>query len=137
MDQNLKHCNNQDKVLKIFATRSVSKVLKEGFSTGCHDDALVFTTFCRVVGIPAKYVVGINKLNIKNQGHCVAELYLSKTWVIVDQSIGCIYLYPKRSKFYKENFIVGKGLDSWDVGIRSFKTWKEKSDRITKIISKI
>lgn len=137
MDQNLKHCEDQDKVLKIFATRSVSKVLKDGFSTGCHDDALVFATFCRILGIPAKYVAGINKLDTKNRGHCVVELYLNGTWILVDQSMGYISLYPKRSNFYKENFIIGKGLDSWDIGIKSFKTWKGKSDKIIKIVSKI
>jgi len=137
MDQNIKHCKDQDKVLKIFATRNVSKVLKEGFSTGCHDDALVFVTFCRTIGIPAKYVVGIDKLDPKNKGHCVVELYLNKNWILVDQSRGIIELYPRRGNFYKENFIIGKGYDCWDIGIKSFKTWREKSDKIIRIISKI
>ncbi|MBC8383444.1 MAG: transglutaminase domain-containing protein, partial [Candidatus Cloacimonetes bacterium] len=138
MNKNLKRCTDQDKVLKIFATRNVSEVLKDMLSTGCHDDALIFTTFCRAVGIPAKYVVGISKLNPKNSGHCVVELYLpAGGWILVDQSRGSVYIDPQRSDFYRMNFIVGKGLDSWDVGISSFKTWEEKADRIIELISKI
>ena len=137
MNKNLKRCTDQDKVLQIFATRNISEVLKESLSTGCHDDALIFTTFCRAVGIPAKYVVGINKLDPKNRGHCVVELYLHDRWILVDQSRGSVYIEPKRSDFYKMNFIVGKGLDSWDVGISSFKTWEEKADKIIELISKI
>jgi len=137
MNKNLKRCTDQDKVLQIFATRNISEVLKEALSTGCHDDALIFTTFCRAVGIPAKYVVGISKLNPKNSGHCVVELYLYGRWILVDQSRGSVYIEPKRSDFYKMNFIVGKGLDSWDVGISSFKTWEEKADKIIELISKI
>ena len=137
MNKNLKRCTDQDKVLQIFATRNISEVLKEALSTGCHDDALIFTTFCRAVGIPAKYVVGISKLNPKNSGPCVVELYLYGRWILVDQSRGSVYIEPKRSDFYKMNFIVGKGLDSWDVGISSFKTWEEKADKIIELISKI
>ncbi len=137
MNKNLKRCTDQDKVLKIFATRDISEVLKDMLSTGCHDDALIFTTFCRAVEIPAKYVVGINKLNPKNSGHCVVELYLHDRCILVDQSRGSVFIDPKRSDFYRMNFIVGKGLDSWDVGISSFKTWEEKSNKIMEIISKI
>ncbi len=137
MERNLKRCKDQNKVLKIFATRNVSKVLKDGFSTGCHDDALVFVTLCRAVGIPAKYVAGIDKLNPENKGHCVVEVYINKNWILVDQSRSIIALCPRRSNFYKENFIVGKGYDSWDIGIKSFKTWKEKSNKIIKKINKI
>jgi len=137
MNKNLKRCSDQEKVLQIFATRDISEVLKEMLSTGCHDDALIFATFCRALGIPSKYVVGINKLDPKNRGHCVVELFLHGRWILVDQSRGSIFIDPQRSEFYRMNYIVGKGLDSWDVGIKSFKTWEEKSKKIIEHISKI
>jgi len=137
MDKNIKRCKDNKKTLKIFATRTVTKVLKDGFTTGCHDDALIFATLCRAVGIPAKYVAGISKLDPKNRGHCVVEVHINKQWILVDQSRGVIALDPRRSNFYNENFIIGKGLDSWDIGIKSFKTWRDKSNKIIKIISKM
>jgi len=137
MDKNLKRCEDYKKVLKIFARRNVDQVLEDGFTTGCHDNALVFATLCRAVGIPAKYIMGIDKLNPKNKGHCVVEVYINKDWIIVDQNSKTISLDIKRSDFYKKNYIVGKGLDSWDIGIKSFKNWKAKSKKIIKVISKI
>ncbi len=137
MDKNLKQCKDYKKILKIFARRNVNKVLEDGFTTGCHDNALVFATLCRAVGIPAKYIMGIDKLNPKNRGHCVIEVYVNEHWIIVDQSKRTISLDIKTSDFYKKNFIVGKGLNSWDIGIKSFKSWKEKSNKVIKIISKI
>ncbi len=137
LDNNIRACRDNNKVIKIFATRTATEVLKDGFSTGCHDTALLFVTFCRAVGIPAKYVVGINKFRPRDRGHVVAEIYLAGVWVLVDPSPGYISLYPERSAFYAENFLIGKGYDSWDVGIKSFKTWVRESDRIIGILSKI
>lgn len=137
MDKNIKSCRENKKILKIFAKRTISKILKDKFSTGCHDDALIFVVFSRILGIPAKYVAGIDKLDPKNKGHCVAEIYIGKDWVLVDPSEKTIDLDLKRSNFYKENFLIGKGLDSWDIGIKSFRSWKDKSNKIIKIISKV
>ena len=137
MDKSLKRCEDYKKVIKIFARRNVNKVLEDGFTTGCHDNALVFATLCRAVGIPAKYIMGIDKLSPKNKGHCVVEVYINKGWIIVDQNRKAISLDIKRSDFYRKNYIVGKGFDSWDIGIKSFKNWKEKSNEVIKIISKI
>lgn len=136
-DKNLKPCKDYKKAIKIFATRDADKILKDGFSTGCHDSALVFATLCRAIGIPAKYIIGIDKLSPKNRGHCVVEVYINKHWIIVDQSRRTISLDIKTSDFYKNNFVVGKGFDSWDVGVKSFKSWKEKSNEVIRIISKI
>jgi len=137
MGKNLKPYKDYKKVLKIFATRSIDKILKDGFVTGCHDNALIFAILCRAVGIPAKYIGGIDKLDPKNRGHCVVEVYINKNWIIIDQSRKTIALDIKKSDFYKQNYIIGKGLDSWEIGIKSFKNWKDKSEKIVKIISKI
>jgi hypothetical protein len=137
INKNIKACRDQKKCLRIFARRTADKVLKDGFSTGCHDKALIFTVLCRAVGIPAKYIAGINKLSPRNKGHCVVEVYVDKTWILVDQSRNLITLKPNQSDFYRENFFIGKGLDSWDIGIKSLKDWKKRSDKIINIISKI
>ncbi|MFA5360435.1 MAG: transglutaminase-like domain-containing protein [Candidatus Paceibacterota bacterium] len=137
MDKNLKQCKDYKKALRIFATRNAAKILKDGFTTGCHDNTLVFATLCRAVGIPAKYIIGIDKLSPKNRGHCVVEVYVNKHWVIVDQNRRTISLDVKTSDFYKNNFVIGEGFDSWDVGVKSFKSWKKKSNKVIRIISKI
>jgi len=137
IDKNLKNIKDNKQRLKIFAKRSVDKILKDGFSTGCHDNAVVFVTLCRAVGIPAKYVVGIDKFNPKNRGHCVAEVYINNNWILVDPDSKIINLDIEGSFFYNNYFIIGKGLDSWDVKIKSFKSWKEKSNKLIKLLSTI
>lgn len=134
---NIKTCKDQKKCLRIFARRTADKILRDGFSTGCHDKALIFAVLCRAVGIPAKYIAGINKLSPRNRGHCVVEVYIDKSWILVDPSRNLVSLKPNQSDFYKQYFIIGKGLDSWDIGIKSLKDWKEKSDKIINLISKI
>ena len=129
-NENLQLIKNQEDVLRIFATRNVSEILKETTSSGCHDDALIVATFCRAVGIPAKYVVGINKLDPKNCGHCIVEIFINNKWMLLDQSRYNLSIYPERSDFYKNNYIVGKGLDSWEIGISTFNTWIEKAEKI-------
>jgi hypothetical protein len=135
MGKNLKRKKGRE-ALKIFATRTTTEILEDRFSTGCHDDALVFATLCRAVEIPAKYVVGINRHDPENKGHCVVEAHVDKNWVLIDQSNGLIYLNAQKNDFYKENFAVGKKLDSWEIGIKSFESWKEKSKEIAKTAAK-
>ena len=137
MTGNTKKCRDEKKVLAIFATRTADKVLKDKFTTGCHDEALVFATLCRAAGIPAKYLVGINKTDPRNSGHCAVEIYIDGSWVLVDQSKNVIYLNPARSHFYHWHFIIGTGLDSWDNGIKSFKTWQDKSNKVIQHIAKL
>ncbi|KQC05489.1 MAG: hypothetical protein APR54_08245 [Candidatus Cloacimonas sp. SDB] len=129
-NDNLSFCKNQEEVLKVFATRNVTEILQEMTSTGCHDDALIVATFCRSVGIPSKYVAGINKLDPRNRGHCVVEIFINNKWMLLDQSRFNISIFPERSEFYRNNYIVGKGLDSWEIGISTFQTWVDKSNQI-------
>lgn len=137
INKEIEICKDQNKVLSIFAQRSADQVLRDKFSTGCHDIDLLFVTFARAVGLPAKYICGIDKLSPKNTSHCFSEVYISDKWFLVDVSRGTIEIHPEKSTFYKNNFVIGIGFDSWDIGIRSFKDWKGKSQKIEKSLIKI
>jgi len=86
IEKNIHHEKDYDKVIKTFASRNVGQVIKNKNHTGCHDTALILATFLRAVKIPSKYLVGINKISPKNQGHCVVEAYLRKRWILIDPS---------------------------------------------------
>ena len=75
INKNLSHEKDYDNVTKIFASRNVEQLIKNRNHTGCHDTALVLVTFLRAVGIPSKYLVGIDKMNTENSGHCIVEAY--------------------------------------------------------------
>lgn len=127
----------KENATKILARRTVDKMIKDGFYSGCHDAAVVFVTLARSVGIPAKFLEGIDKINPQDRGHCVSEVFINERWIIVDPIPRVIYIIPRRSNFYKKNYLVGEGLDSWDVGVKSFDDWKGKSKKLIEKIKNI
>jgi len=137
INKNIKNAPKNQNTIKIFAKRSASKIIKDGWHTGCHDIAVIFVTLARASNIPTKYIEGIDKINPHNRGHCVAEVYISKSWMLADATKNSLYFLPTRSSFYQQNYILGIGLDSWDVGIKSFKDWKEHSQRVKRAVKRI
>jgi len=137
INKNLKSYKNQKKAISIFAKRTADKIIRDGFYTGCHDIALVFVTLARSVGIPAKYIEGIDKINPQNKGHCVSEVFINNRWIFVDPTMNTICIVPARSDFYKQNYLIGEGLDSWDIGIKSFRSWRKKSNELIKKLKNI
>lgn len=127
---------NREKVLKIFATRSADQIIKEKNETGCHDTTLLLVTLLRATGIPVKYVLGIDKKIPRKGGHCVAEAYIGRNWVCIDPTFFQINLIPNRSSFYRENYIVKKGKDSWGCGVRTVDDWETISKSLVKKIKK-
>jgi hypothetical protein len=124
---NLPRIQDEKKILSIFATRTASQIIEQQFCTACHDEALIFATLCRSVGIPSKYIAGISKNDPENLGHCVVEIYLEGSWILVDQSRSVLYLIPEKSHFHHFHKVAEVGLDSWDIGIDTFDSWQKIS----------
>jgi len=135
IEKNIKH--NYAKATKIFATRTSEQIIKDKYHTGCHDTAVLLATFLRAVNIPARYLTGINRLNPKNNGHCVVEAFVKNKWILIEDSKHQINFQPTRSDFYYHNYIIARGLDSWDNGIKSFKDWEKVSEKVIKKIKEI
>lgn len=132
IENNIKSEKNHDKVLKVFATRTVDEIIISGIDTGCHDTAVLLVTFLRAVNIPAKYLLGIDKEKPSKGGHTVAEAYVNSSWILIDPSYWRIDLKPSRSIFYRENHVVRKGLDSWDCGVKTVDDWHKISDKLVR-----
>ncbi len=109
IESNISEEKDRKKVLKIFASRTADQLIRERNDTGCHDTTVILVTFLRAVGIPAKYVLGIDKKSPTRGGHCVAEAYVNKTWILIDPGEFKLNLIPERSSFYKDNYLVKKG----------------------------
>jgi len=136
IDKNMHEEKNRKKVLKLFATRTADQLIKEKNETGCHDTTLILVTFLRAIDIPAKYLLGIDKISPTRGGHCVGEAYVGGRWILIDPTYFKLELIPSRSSFYKHNYIIKEGSDSWDCGIKTLKDWKKASDNLVKRISK-
>jgi len=121
---------------KVFRRRTVDKIIKDGYVTGCTDIALVFIALCRSSKIPAIYVEA--KIKGKNKGHVWTRIYLNRKWVDIDTVSGKVDF--KIEKFGENETEIGKyteveiGLDSWDIGIKSWEDWKNKSKKWDDII---
>lgn len=126
MDKNLQ---KQKYTEKLFRKRAAGEIVKSGFSTGCTDDALVFIALARAKGIPAKYVEAIETRWLeegreKITGHVFAQVFINNRWHLVDPARKEISTKPVLDK--TRYVIFAEGLDSWDIGIKSFEDLKEK-----------
>ena len=76
----------QQKSTKNIRSKRGKQSFKRWSQQGCHDDALTFATLCRAAGLPSRYLAGLDKLDPKNQGHCLVETDINKEWILIDQS---------------------------------------------------
>lgn len=112
----------------LFRKRTASQIIKDKFSIGCTDIALVFIVIARAKGIPTKYVEAIDKQWLKSteeeniKGHVFAECFVDGQWFLIDPTM--LLIHAKNIYPYHE--IYAEGLDSWDIGIESFEDLKEK-----------
>ncbi len=118
----------------IFRKRTASKIIEDGFATGCTDFTLVFIALARAKGIPTKYVEVISKDYFddtdpsKVRGHVFAECFIKDDWYGVDPMGGHLKFNTK----YPGYIIYARGLDSWDIGIKDLASMREKFTSFSK-----
>jgi len=118
--------NDVEEKSKLFRKRTADEIIKSGKATGCTDYAIAFIALARAKNIPTKYIEAIRKrwLDIGDdnhiEGHVFAECYVDNKWYIIDSQEGTVRTDYRRYVIYK------KGLDSWDIGIKSFDDLKKK-----------
>lgn len=124
--KNLKSNNDKKMKAEVFRKRTADQIIKDGFTTGCTDVALVFIALARAKKIPAKYVEAIRRKWIESgdedfiEGHVFAEVYINNQWHIIDPTEACL-------KFWYDRWLIfAKGLDSWDIGIHELSELKQK-----------
>jgi len=124
--KNLKPNSNKEIKEKVFRKRTADQIIKDGFTTGCTDIALVFIVLTRAKKISTKYIEAIRRKWMETgdedsiEGHVFAEVFLNGKWYIIDPTEACL-------KFWYDRWIIYEvGLDSWDIGIHSFQELKQK-----------
>ena len=125
---NVKRREDVNKV-KLFRKRTADQIIRDGFSTGCTDDALSFIVLARSKGIPTKYIEAVDNQWLEAsdcegeiRGHIFVECFVNGEWYKVDPAMMLIHA----EREYLQHKILGEGLDSWDLGIRSFEDLREK-----------
>jgi len=126
LHKNIKEDGSPEIKNRLFRKRTAGKIIESKMATGCTDYALAFIVLARAKDVPTKYIEAIrNKwLDIGDEnfieGHVFAECFIQGKWHIVDPQEGEIKISYQRFQIFKE------GLDSWDIGIKSFDDLKEK-----------
>lgn len=124
--KNLKPSHDKDLKAEVFRKRTAEQIIKDGFTTGCTDVALVFIALARAKKIPTKYVEAIRRKWIEGgneefiEGHVFAEVWLNNRWHIIDPTEACL-------KFWYDRWLIfARGLDSWDIGIHGMDELRKK-----------
>ncbi len=130
VNKNIKIKRSVDNWDKLFRKRTAAEIIESGFSTGCTDTSLAFIILARAKKVPTKYIEAIKKAWLEGEkdlieGHVFAEVCIENKWYIVDPEMMTIYVNGDK-RVYKHFVIYKKGLDSWDIGIRSIGEMKEK-----------
>jgi hypothetical protein len=122
---------------------TTEQLLKDRKMTGCHDWALVYSSFARALGYPAVMVDAAGIPWIKQfqggqkspySGHVFTEIFVEGKWILIDSTNGWTVengydpanpIIPLKAGFPGETtdlygfYIMRKGLDSWGYGIHS------------------
>jgi transglutaminase-like putative cysteine protease len=118
----------------VFRKRTADQIIKDKYSTGCTDTALAFVALCRAREIPASYLETIDARWFETKpeqivGHVFSKVYLNNSWLLVDPLNGAIHIKSEPNK--KQWFVLGEGLDSWDLGIHSYEDLKIKLSSVS------
>jgi hypothetical protein len=123
----------QDPAGQTLFARHINEILESRKVAGCHDIGVVFAALARARGLTVNYMQTFNIEDIQNyqrnpqsigaaSGHVFCDVWLDDHWVLVDPGAPCYYEgYDLNNKYFPGvKVIYKKGLDSWDIGIKSF-----------------
>lgn len=120
---------NPENKNNVFRKRTASEIITSKYVTGCTDDALVFISIIRALGIQAKYIETLDlswlsKGGYPITGHVYVGVYINNKWQIVDPSSRkeCVDIQKD------DRVITGEGLDSWDIGAVDFESLEKISE---------
>lgn len=124
---------------RMVAKQSAQQIYDSRRLSGCNDWGLLQTAILRSVGFPVVFMNAANinwakeyKKNPANSrgfsGHTFLEIYVNQRWILMDSTTGqyiedydfndpVLHIHKKRGGY----FVYQKGLDQWNMGIRSIQ----------------
>lgn len=122
IDKNIEYKRNAE----VFRTRTSDQILTDKYATGCTDFALLYIALSRSLKFPTKYVELLSMKWVASddemiEGHVIAEVKVGDDWIFVDPTRGSVSIKPTSGMM-----IYDKGLDSWDLGLKSSKDVNER-----------
>ena len=108
-----------------FRKRTADEIIQSGMATGCTDYALVFCALARAKDVATTYVEALDADWTKQpdynniRGHVFCEVTIGAKTYVVDPQGAAV-----RPWIGKRYVVIGKGLDSWDLGVIDIETLK-------------
>ena len=136
------------KKMELYDTYTTEDYIKDRKLYGCTTYSLVFANMARAKGIPTVIVEGLKVDFIKKvqagkydnhiSGHFFTEVYIDNQWYLIDNTRGRLYLnYNTKNKILpNDNFLLGKGIDRWEFGMR-MKEYSNKKSRFWDLVNSI
>lgn len=130
----------------VFRKRTAAELLESGEMTGCGDFAVLLAALFRAAGFPTVYVGSLKKDWVRNwvngnrsgsfMGHSFLEVYVNGEWILVDSTEGYYWkgYDPKNPNLPRGYYAYGKGVDPWDLGIKSLPVLLQSMKNIAKKI---
>lgn len=123
----------------LFRKRTLDEILEEGYYPTCSDIGIVFRGLMITLGVPTAYVEAFHEdylLDKNFHGHVLGKVKAGNKWYYIDPENN----QKRISKTEYELFpliIFKEGLDSWDVGIKSYGDMhKLKKQNIKTLVKK-
>ena len=116
-----------------FRKRMADEIIKSGMATGCTDYALVFCALARAKDIATAYVEALDADWVEHpdydnvRGHVFCEVIIDGKMYVVDPQGAAV-----RPWMGKRYVVIGKGLDSWGLGVVDIETLKALIRAFTK-----
>lgn len=116
---------------RVLRQRTAAELFESRTYSGCADQGLVLATLLRAAGLPTVYISSVQKdwarekamgtAGGRYRGHNFLEVYTAKGWVIVDSTKPLLWQQydPTVKNLPRGHYLLAKGYDSWDMGIRS------------------
>lgn len=124
-DLNLKV--RKDEISRQFLQRDADQILKDGYLTGCHDDAILFLTFISNFDFDFEYIEAIDTRWLES------PMEEKKVMGHVFVKVGDLLIDPQRKVIYVDGDwvlsryeIFGKGKEPYDLGLIDFSSMMTK-----------
>ncbi len=133
----------------VLRQRTADELLSDKTLSGCGDWGVLLAALFRAAGIPTIYVEAVDWHWARrwvdgsdmgpHLGHVFLEVYFDKTWHLVDSTRGWIWSHydPDEPSLPLHHYAFAKGLDAWDLGLKSFAALRRSLENIAEYLDNV
>ena len=134
---------------EVLRRRTASELLEDRTLSGCGDWGVLLAALFRAAGIPTIYVEAVDWHWARqwvdgsdvgpHLGHVFLEVYVKGKWRLVDSTRGWLWTDydPAEPSLPLHHYAFAKGLDAWDLGLKSFSALRATLEHIAEYLDSV